>query len=250
MLINLDVVDILQLQEIWSRRPVVTAFTRLETRQTELPCAVDFNVDQLLPRLARLKRSPVWRVSKANLTNDPARIPMRDLSDEYLSELYPEADSAAAMRHQLFSSAYNRFVVAHYRAEVEHTRQLLHHLAHVRNFAPEQCLDSDRLPHQGSPEWIPADITDEIRNLDERYNQTEPGLPATYIIADRFWALFVKASPEELEESVRLACADGDTACLQSNRRAIEALNQVAFAWNRSPSVVGLCYQVFADSDG
>ncbi|MEO8607404.1 MAG: hypothetical protein ABI690_05960 [Chloroflexota bacterium] len=246
MLINLDVVDILQLQEIWSRRPVVTAFTRLETRQTELPCAVDFNVDQLLPRLARLKHSPVWRVSKANLTNDPARIPMRDLSDEYLNELYPEADSAAAMRQKLFSSAYNRFVIAHYNAEVAQTCQLLHHLAHVRNFVPEQCLDTDMLPQQGSPEWIPADITDEVRNLDERYDQSKPGLPATYIIADRFWALFVKATAEELEESVRLACPGDDISCLEMGKQAMEALAQVAYAWNRSPSVVGLCYQVFS----
>ena len=149
------------------------------------------------------------------------------------------------MRQKLFSSAYNRYVIAHYSAEVEQTRQLLHHLARVRNFAPEQCLDTDRLPQQGSPEWIPADITDEIRSLDERYDQSQPGLPATYIIADRFWSLFVKASPEELEESSRLACADGDLSSLEANQRAIEVLAQVAFAWNRSPSVVGLCYQVF-----
>ncbi len=245
MLINLDVVDILQLQEVWSRRPVVTAFTRLENRQTELPCAIDFNVDQLLPRLARLKRSPVWRVSKSNLTNDPARIPMRDFSDEYLHELYPEADSAAAMRHQLFSSAYNRFVVAHYDGEVEQTRRLLRQLADVRQFDPGQFLDTELLPHQGSSEWIPADITDEIRHLDERYDQAEPGLPSTYIIADQFWALFVKATPEEFEETVRSECDESDSVCMDAGRQRMEALAQVAFAWNRSPSVVGLCYQVF-----
>lgn len=246
MLINLDVVDILQLQEIWSRRPVVTAFTRLETRPTELPCAVDFNVDQLLPRLARLKRSPVWRVSKANLTNDPARIPMGNFSDEYLNELYPEADSAAVIRHQLFSSAYNRFVVAHYHAEVDHACQLLRCLTEVRHIDPEHCLDPEMLPGPGSPEWIPADITDEIRSLDARYEQSEPGLPATYIIADRFWTLLVKASSEELDAAAQLCCRDGDAACLDANRQSAEALAQVAFAWNRSPSVVGLCYQVFA----
>src|SRR5690349_10881934 len=109
MQIILDVVDLLQLHEIWSRRPVVTAFTRLEGRQTALPCEVDFNVDQLLPRLARLKHSPTWRMNKANVTNDPARIPLRDLSEDYLSELYPEVDSAAVMRQALFTSAYNRF---------------------------------------------------------------------------------------------------------------------------------------------
>lgn len=244
MQIILDVVDLLQLHEIWSRRPVVTAFTRLEGRQTALPCEVDFNVDQLLPRLARLKHSPTWRMNKANVTNDPARIPLRDLSEDYLSELYPEVDSAAAMRQSLFTSAYNRFVVAHYQADVELTRRNLQTLADVRQVASEYCLGDDMLPPLGSPEWIPADITDEIRGLDERYDSTQPGLPSTYVVADHFWPLLVKASAEELEAAVRLNCAPDETECLEANRQMLEVLGRVAYAWNRSPSVVGLCYQI------
>jgi hypothetical protein len=244
MQITLDVVDLLQLQEVWSRRPVVTAFTRLEGRQAVLPCAVDFNVDHLLPRLARLKRSPVWRINKASVTTDPGRIPMRDLSEDYLNELFPEAESAAAMRQSLFISAYNRFVVAHYRADVGETCRTLHALARIRQIESARCLDNDLLPQQGSPEWIPVDITDEIRSLDERYHPAEPGLPAAYVIADQFWTLFVKATPEEFDASARLICVDQQEDCLDANRQALETMAQVAFAWNRSPSVVGLCYQV------
>jgi len=249
MQITLDVVDLLQLHEIWSRRPVVTAFTRLEGRQTALPCAVDFNVDQLLPRLARLKRSPTWLMNRANLSNDPARMPMRDLSEEYLSELYPEADSAAVMRQALFNSAYSRFVVAHYRADVELTRQNLRALARIRQMATDPCLGTDSLPPQGSPEWIPADITDEIRGLDERYDPTVAGLPATYVVADLFWPLLVKATDAELDATARAACAADDTASVNAYRNGLDTLGQVAYAWNRSPSVVGLCYQVAVASE-
>jgi hypothetical protein len=244
MQITLDVVDLLQLHEIWSRRPVVTAFTRLEGRQTVLPCEVDFNVDQFLPRLARLKHSPTWRMNKANMHNDPGRIPLRDLSEDYLIELYPEVDSPAAMRQSLFNSAYSRFVVAHYRADVELTRRNLQTLANVRQVASEYCLGEDMLPPPGSSEWIPADITDEIRGLDERYDPTEPGLPATYVVSDQFWPLLVKATAAELKAAERVGCAPDEIDCLAANRQALEILGRVAFAWNRSPSVVGLCYQV------
>jgi hypothetical protein len=244
MQITLDVVDLLQLQEIWSRRPVVTAFTRLEGRQMALPCAVDFNVDELLPRLARLKRSHIWHMNKANATTDPARIPMGSLSDDYLNELYPEADSGAAMRQSLFNAAYSRFVITYYRGDVDQTRHLLQAVARVRQVVPENCLDADLLPRPGSPEWIPADITDEIRGLDERYDSAEPGLPATYVVADQFWPLLVKATPQEFDESARLCCSSDDAICFDPNRQALEVLGQVAYAWNRSPSVVGLCYQV------
>jgi hypothetical protein len=248
MQLTLDVVDLLQLQEIWSRRPVVTAFTRLEGRQMALPCAVDFNVDELLPRLARLKRSPIWRMNRANTTTDPARIPIGELSDDYLNELYPEADSGAAMRQSLFNAAYSRFVITYYRGDVGQTRDLFQAVARVRQIAPDACLDAGSLPRPGSPEWIPADITDEIRGLDERYDAAEPGLPATYVVGDQFWPLFVKATQEELDESARLCCANDNLTAYDPNRQALEILGQVAYAWNRSPSVVGLCYQVSASA--
>jgi hypothetical protein len=245
MQIIFDVVDLLQLQEIWSRRPVVTAFTRLENRPTALPSPVDFNIDQLLPRLARLKRSPIWLLhSKKNPTNDPARIPMRDLSEVYLSELYPESPSGAEVRQSWFQSAYSRFVVAHYHGAVDQTQRVLGALARIRQIELDQCLDADQLPRHGSPEWIPADITDEIRALDERYNPVEVGLPATYVISDQFWPLLVKALPTEFEKAAQLCCSGDDPNCSEKSQQVLAAMSEVAFTWNRSPSVVGLCYQV------
>src|SRR5215216_8179413 len=103
MRISLDVVDLLQLQEIWSRRPIVTAFTRLETRPSMRPSPDSFKIEDLLPRLSRLKRSPVWLSRRSNpIITDPARIPLGDLSDEYLQEMYPEAESPVAKRNALF----------------------------------------------------------------------------------------------------------------------------------------------------
>jgi hypothetical protein len=244
MQIIFDVVDLLQLQEIWSRRPVVTAFTRLETRPTALPSSVDFNIDQLLPRLARLKRSPVWLLnSKKHSATDPARIPMRDLSEMYLSELYPESTSGAEVRQSWFQSAYSRFVVAHYHGAVNQTQQILGALARVRQMDADQVLDDNQLPPHGSPEWIPSDITDEIRSLDERYDPAEAGLPATYVISDQFWPLLVKATPDEIEAAAKVCCAISSFTDEAHNRQALTALSEVAIAWNRSPSVVGLCYQ-------
>src|SRR5215470_12603372 len=115
MQIHLDVVDLLQLHEVWSKRLIVTAFTRLEPRATPVSGLIDFNINELMPRLARLKHSEVWQIKSTNRDKDPARLPMSDLSEDYLSEMYPEAPSAADQRQFLFSSAYNRFVVAHYR---------------------------------------------------------------------------------------------------------------------------------------
>ena len=55
MLVALDIVDLLQLQEIWSKRPIVTAFTRLEIRPPAVLSDADFSIGELLPRLARLR---------------------------------------------------------------------------------------------------------------------------------------------------------------------------------------------------
>ena len=245
MQIIFDVVDLLQLHEIWSLRPVVTAFTRLENRQTTLPGCVEFNVDELLPRLVRLKHSPLWRLNnKANPTKDPGRLSIRDLSDDHLRELYPESPSAVEVRQSWFRSAYSRFVVAHYHGDADETRRMFTALAHVRHIEPEQCLDADQFPLHGSPEWIPADITDEIRSLDERYDPAEIGLPAAYVIAESFWMLLVKASPSEIDKSAHLNCPPNDSTCAENYRVALNTLSEVAYAWNRSPSVVGLCYQV------
>ncbi len=239
MRLRLDIVDLLQLQEIWSRRPVVTAFTRLEGRPAAIPCGENFNVDGLLPRLARLKVSPLWRVK--HLNNDPARVPLHDFSNTHLHELYPEAESGASIRQMLFVSAYSRFVMAHFRGEIEQVCAVFRALAVVRQIDVDDCLDTDIMPRKGSSEWIPADITDEIRSLDVRYKSAEPGLPAAYVVSDSFWSLFVKAEKEDFIRAARNACGSSEEAsCMET----LMAMAQVAYAWNRSPSVVGLCYQV------
>jgi hypothetical protein len=242
MQICLDVVDLLQLREIWSQRPIITAFTRLEPRAAASPDDIDFRIEDLMPRLYRLKRSSLWLARGGAANQDPARLPLGDFSEDYLSELYPEAESAKRQRRLLFHAAYQRFVVTQYRGDLDEMRSVLGALADARQMPADECLDALALPREGSPEWIPAEITDDIRGLDTRYNPAEPGTPATYVIADQFWSLLVKVAAEEIDSAVANTTGDGHSA--ESIRTALDALTNVAYMWNRSPSVVGLCYQV------
>jgi len=243
MQISLDVVDLLQLQEIWSRRPIVTAFTRLEERPTLRPSPDTFRIEDLLPRLSRLKRSPVWLSRRGNSTiTDPARIPLGDFSDEYILEMYPEAESPSAKRSSLFLSVYNCYLVAHYDQSVMYTAAALQLLARARRLEDGSILDSANLPAQGSPEWIPLNITDEIRGLDDRYDASEPGAPATYVVAEDFWPLLLKAAPEDVEAAAKLALESADVHFCEVLRQVLTELTTLAHTWYRSPSVVGLCY--------
>lgn len=244
MQISLDIVDLLQLQEIWSRRPIITAFTRLEPRPGIFPNTFNFSVDELMPRLTKLKQSSVWLSQLARPTSDPARLPLSGFSDDFLGELYPEVESAAAHLQSIFVSAYSRFVVAHFRHPVEATGAILRTLADVRAVSQADCLNAHSLPPEGSPEWIPAEITDEIRALDTRYLPDEPGLPSAYVIGDAFWSLFIKITPEEIEKTVELYCQSLADDCRDSVHQTLTALVEVASMWQRSPSVVGLCYQI------
>jgi len=240
----LDMVDLLQLHELWGRRPIITAYTRLEQRHTALACAMDFNVDGLLPRLTRLKNSPVWRSNRANLTTDPARIPMGNLSEDYLGILYPEAETPASARQALFMSAYNRFVVIQYRCDETNLRGMLDALAKVRDLPIGDFLDANHLPRPGAAEWIPAEITDEIRGLDERYEAAEPGTPATYVVSDDFWTTLVKTGKAEIDQTASRFDPEEAASSVEGCRQQLAGLVEVAQVWNRSPSVVGLCYQV------
>lgn len=243
MQISLDVVDLWQLREIWSKRPIVTAFTRLQERPPALPSVIDFDLDDLMPRLARLKNSAIWRAKEAN--RDPARLPMGEISEAYMVELYPEAPSFGEQRQQLFTAAYARYVIAHYRSSTAPLQELLSTLVEVRN--PESvCLDTDRLPLPGAAVWIPADITDEIRGLDTRYDPAEPGAPAAYVVAEDFWLLLAKATDDELDDTVKMYCRNSESASADLLRRELSTLYEVAHSWNRSPSVVGLCYLISA----
>ena len=245
MAIIFDIVDLLQLQELWGRRPIITAYTRLEQRQTSLACAFRFNVDELIPRLSRLKNSPIWRSNRDNLTNDPARIPMGSLTEENLSVLFPETDSPTTARQQLFTSVYNHFVVVQYRADIDNLQGALRTLVQVRDIEPADLLDAADLPRAGAADWIPADMTDEIRSLDTRYNATEPGTPATYVVSDDFWTILVKTTPSDVDEAANRFCQEVLAPCVDDCRQQLTGLVEVAQIWNRSPSVVGLCYQVF-----
>jgi hypothetical protein len=167
-----------------------------------------------------------------------------DFSDAYLSEMYPEADPISDQRQYLFNLVYDRFIVMRYCASVAQVSVLLKTLAQVRNSDLSGYLGPDDLPLAGSPEWIPLTITDEIRSLDKRYDPMQPGTPATYVVADHFWPLLVKASPAEIEATIRLGCPSNQAECLEETRRLLTGLSEVAYTWNRSPSVVGLCYQI------
>lgn len=242
MQICLDVVDLLQLREIWSQRPIITAFTRLEPRASAHEDDVDFRIEDLMPRLSRLRRSSLWLARGGAANQDPARLPLSDFSEDHLGELYPEAESAKDQRKLLFHAAYQRFIVTQYRGDLAETRAVLGALAAARHMPAEEYLDRHRLPREGSPEWIPADITDDIRGLDARYNPSEPGTPAAYVVSDQFWTLLVKVAAEEIDRAIAQIHHDGSSA--ETFRAALESLINVAYMWNRSPSVVGLCYQV------
>ncbi len=244
MLVALDIVDLLQLQEIWSKRPIVTAFTRLEVRPPAALSGADFSIGELLPRLARLKQSSTWRSNSARVNTDPARVPLAEFSEDYFSEMYPEAPSPAEQRQSLFNSVYDRYIVTYYRGSAAQTGAALQTLARVRSMEAGEHLGADALPLHGSQEWIPFNITDEIRGLDKRYNPVEPGAPAAYVVADEFWQLLAKVAPAELEETIRIQCASNAPECVESLRPMLNALSEVAYTWNRSPSVVGLCYQI------
>jgi hypothetical protein len=244
MQVALDVVDLLQLQEIWSRYPIITAFTRLEVRTPAILSPVRFNIEELMPRLARLKQSSAWQVKNALSHRDPARTPLAEFSEAHLIEMYPEAPSPTEQRQSLFNAVYNRYIVAYYRGSVEQTSTALRTLARVRAMIRDEQLGADGLPLQGSQEWIPFNITDEIRSLDKRYDPAEPGAPATYVVADSFWPLLVKVTSSDFEETIRVQCGSGEPDCASRVRRTLQVLSEVAHLWNRSPSVVGLCYQI------
>jgi hypothetical protein len=242
MLLILDIVDLLQLDEIWSRRPVVTAFTRLEERPDYLNYQFNFQIEDLIPRLSRLKRSEVWRMSRRTPADDPARLPLGAITAEQLTELYPEAD-ALQQRQTLFQGVYSRYVLAHYRGGAQLTGDLLHALSDARYIDADTCLNQWGVPREGSAEWIPAGITDEVRALDCRYDATEPGLPAAFVVAEGFWNLFLKATPAEYQAAAARLHPDDLTAQAESVA-LLAAVAEVATMWHRSPSVVGLCYQV------
>ncbi len=239
MRLCLDVVDLLQLQEVWSRRPIVTAFTRLEPRPPRFTALYGFAYDDLAPRLYRLKHSALWQSQSARLHVDPARVALGDFNDDCFSEMYPEAESGAAQRHWLFRSAYNRFIVAGFCESLDLTLTALAALALARDLPSGECLGADSLPLAGMPDWIPASITDEIRSLDERYDPAQPGAPAAYVVGEEFWPLLIKATSQEVDAAAERAGAGNRTAV----RQTLQTLVNLAQTWYRSPSVVGLCYQ-------
>lgn len=230
----IDIVDLLQLYEVWSRNPILVAFGRLEGRSAAVPAAMEFTLDDLLPRLYRLRRSPAWLDDERRST-DPGRLPLGHFTDAFLSEMYPESESAAHQRRILFTSAYARFVLTHFRHDPALLAATLRALTLARRLFPTDHLSLDNLPLAGAPDWIPAEITDEIRALDSRYDPAEPGTPAAYVIADDFWDLLRKVGTAEAQAAQALAGHSDSHSILQ-------ALLTAAHDWQRSPSVVALCY--------
>ncbi len=114
-------------------------------------------------------------------------------------------------------------------------------LAEIRRVS--ECLTTSGIPPEGSNFWIPVDLTDEIRALDTRYNSGLPDTPATYVVAEDFWPLLVKASADDVAAAAARCCAS-DPACHDDCVRRLRRLIDLAREWNRSSSVVGLYYQI------
>lgn len=238
-----DVVDLLQLQELWVRRPIVLAFSRLEQNRTALPCEMNFSIKWLTSRLALLRNSTAWRHNQLEQITDPAKLPMCKLSDEYLRILYADVESPAALRRSLFQSVYNHFVIMQYQGDTAQTEGLLHALADVRSFTLSTCFNEDHSPLEGSNSWIPIDLVDEIRSMDGRYKIDEVNTPATYVISDDFWPLLVKAQSEDVDRAAARYCEENPAQMVGDCVRRLNSMAELARAWNRSPSVVGLYYQ-------
>ncbi|MCB9450485.1 MAG: hypothetical protein H6672_03550 [Anaerolineaceae bacterium] len=244
MQVVFDVVDLLQLQEIWGRRPIIIAYSRLERRTAPDVQADDFSMDGLLPRLARLRQSAAWKNSRIRHDHDPAQTALGDFPHDCLHILYPEVESPQLARHALFASAYNRFVVTRYQGAVEHTVTLLQTLAQARQIEASRYLGADALPVSAGEDWIPADLTDDIRSLDTRYQSDQPGTPAAYVIAEDFWTLLTKTDDAVIQVAAEMFCKAGESGCREQCERQFQEMVAVARTWYRSPSVVGLCYQV------
>jgi hypothetical protein len=244
MQISLDVVDLLQLREVWIRLPIIVAYSRLAERTGAMADPTVFAVDELVVRLARLRHSVVWLADPATRGSDPARLPFADLTDEYLAELFPEAESPAAQRWNLFQAIYKRFVVAYCRDSSAMTIDAFRLLARVRQFDFHEVVDSSLLPREGSLEWIPAEIADPIRRLDRRYQADEEESPATYVVSDDFWPLIAKSTAEDIAAATALWHDPADDQRAPRMQDMLTRLVDVAVMWQRSPSVVGLCYQL------
>jgi hypothetical protein len=139
---------------------------------------------------------------------------------------------------------YNHFVVSQFQGEMEQTCGLLRALADVRSTESADYLNGANQPLEGSNFWIPVDLTDEIRSLDSRYQSDHADTPAAYVIAETFWPLLVKSTPEDIGAAV--AHYLGSTHRVYEERCAAELRRLVELAqdWNRSSSVVGLYYQI------
>ena len=155
---------------------------------------------------------------------------IRDLSDDYLGQCTPKSPSGLEVRQSWFRSAYSRFVVAHYHSDAGRDTSHAHDLGACPGYRREECLDADQLPLQGSRESRnPADITDEIRSLDERYDPAKIGLPAAYVIAEQFWMLLVKATPLGNRPVRPIELPSYHSACAENHRLALNNLSEVAY---------------------
>lgn len=230
-----DVVDMLQLHEVWARRPIVVAVTRLAQRQSLRPTSIQFSLEHLRPRLSHLRNSAAWR---QHHTTDPAQRALVDLSDEQLSILYPDNT-----RHSVFKAVYDHYLIAHYRGELQRTRRLMEALAATITVDPAECFGERTLPAPGSNFWIPAELTDEVRALNARYRAEEPDTPAACVVAEDFWVLLHKAEPDTITSAVNRYCAHTQNEPYADTVERLSALIELARLWHRSPSVVGIYYQ-------
>lgn len=244
--IYFDVVDLLQVYEVWVRLPLVKVIPRMEHRQTLHPTPFQFESAALVSGLSALRRSASWQRSPlAKASTDPGLLAFCQLSEEMLQALFPQLtalETHLSLQQALFHCVYQHYLVDRYTGAVQETQQLLQALSVIRAINTEEYFRPDGEPKEGSDYWIPVDLTDEVRALDTRYDSSAANTPAAYVVDEGFWHLLLKADSNEIDATVWHYC-QMDQAASEDCAERLRQLVSVAHNWYRSPSVVGLYYQ-------
>lgn len=241
-----DVVDLLQVYEVWVRLPITKVVPRMEHRQTAYTPPFQFESAALTSGLSALRRSASWQRSPlARSTTDPGLLPFCQLSEDMLTTVFPDLESPLPLQQALFHCVYQHYLVDRYTGAVQETQQILQSLSAIRAINTDEFFRAEGEPKEGSDYWIPVDLTDEVRALDARYNSALANTPATYVVDESFWHLLLKADSNEIDATVWHYCQSNPLAQSASEdcARQLRQLVNVAHNWYRSPSVVGLYYQ-------
>lgn len=244
--IYFDVVDLLQVYEIWVRLPIAKVVPRMEHRQTAYTPPFQFETAALATGLSALRRSASWQRSPlAKATTDPGLLPFCRLTEDMLSTVFPQLQTHLPLQQALFHCVYQHYLVDRFTGAIQETQQLLQSLSAIRASSLEEFFRGDGEPKEGSDYWIPVDLTDEVRALDVRYDSSAVNTPAAYVVDESFWHLLLKADSNEIDATVWHYSQQNPLpqAASEACAKQLRHLVSVAHNWYRSPSVVGLYYQ-------